>query len=405
MSPLRVGNVGRAAEMLGVASLFVTGVLLAAPLGAAQSIRVNGPLPAGVAGDVTAFQISPDSRRVVYSADQEEDGIFGLYSVPIGGGPVVRLAARIAREGYVGDFRITPDSRTVVYRGDPFDGGSPSGLFSVSIFGRQPATRLDEPFPRGDILRFELSPDSRRVVYLASQDWTTSRYELLSVPVNGGSRVRLNGPLVDGGSVLSYRLSPDGKRVVYLADQETDQVRGIYSVAIEGGAPVTLSVPLGAFADDFEIAPDSKSVVYRDADYEARLFSVSILGGATTQLAGASVELFRITPEARRVVYVRDGGLQVVRLTGSIDSAQRSAGRARAHRRVRDRSELEARRLPRRARPRAGGRRGGRTVHGSDRRWNRHGAGPIPRPLREQPADQPRFQARALPRLQLLGNR
>ena len=57
------------------------------------SVPIGGPAAAGLklnkalvlGGSVEGGLISPDSRRVVYRADQETDGIFELYSVPIRG--------------------------------------------------------------------------------------------------------------------------------------------------------------------------------------------------------------------------------------------------------------------------------------------------------------------------------
>jgi hypothetical protein len=51
------------------------------PIGGGPVTRLNGPLTAG--GNVGSFVISPDAARVVYSADQQTDGVVELFSVPI----------------------------------------------------------------------------------------------------------------------------------------------------------------------------------------------------------------------------------------------------------------------------------------------------------------------------------
>jgi hypothetical protein len=55
---------------------------------------------------------------VVYLADQETDELFELYSVPLGGGTVVKLNAPLVTGGDIVDFSISPDSNHVVYLAD-----------------------------------------------------------------------------------------------------------------------------------------------------------------------------------------------------------------------------------------------------------------------------------------------
>lgn len=66
------------------------------------------------------FQISPSGQFVVYAADQETDGVFELYRVPIAGpaGTDVKLNGTVTGgglDGTLADFSISPDSRYVVY--------------------------------------------------------------------------------------------------------------------------------------------------------------------------------------------------------------------------------------------------------------------------------------------------
>ena len=90
-----------------------------------------------------SFLIRPDSQRVVYVADQDEDQVFEVYSVPLGGGTVTKL----------------------------------NDLLVAS----------------GDVFAFRIGPGSQQVVYVADQD-TTGVDELYSVPLGGGTVTKLNGP-------------------------------------------------------------------------------------------------------------------------------------------------------------------------------------------------------------------
>ena len=113
-----------------------------------QPYQISGEMV--TSGDVIYHQISADSSRVVYHSDQETDDVYELYSVPIAGGPAVKLNDLLVAGGYVYSYQI--------------------------------------------------STGSSRVVYLADQE-SDNVYELYSVPIAGGPAVKLNGLLVAGGDV------------------------------------------------------------------------------------------------------------------------------------------------------------------------------------------------------------
>ena len=88
-------------------------------LGGGSPVRLNPILPSG--RNVTSFQISPDSSRVVYQANQETATVFELYSVPLGGPAAagIKLNGALVAGGNVClDFQISPDSGRVIYRAD-----------------------------------------------------------------------------------------------------------------------------------------------------------------------------------------------------------------------------------------------------------------------------------------------
>ena len=74
-------------------------------------IKLNGMLVSNK--DVLSFAISPNSQRVVYLADQTQDTLNELFSVPIGGGTASRLNRTLTSGGDVQTFRISPDSNWV----------------------------------------------------------------------------------------------------------------------------------------------------------------------------------------------------------------------------------------------------------------------------------------------------
>lgn len=291
---------GGVALALGAASILAPGAP-GMPLDAAQGVQLSAPFAPGVVGDVSASEISPDSRHVVYRADQDADEVFQLYGVPIEGGLARVLSPTPVLGGDVQDFRVSPDSRRVVYRADQ-DHDEVFELYSAALSGRQPPVKLNGPLAAGgDVASFALS--AGRVVYLANQD-SAARAELYSVPLRGGTPVRLNGALVSGGNVVSYLTSPDGKRVVYAADERTDQVFELFVVTASGGTRQVLGRPLDS-SRSFQVSPDSRRVVFLSDG----LYGVSILGGEPSLLSAFPqyASSYHITPDSRRVLCLGPG--------------------------------------------------------------------------------------------------
>ena len=171
------------------------------------------------------FRITPDSSRVVYRSDQDIDNVFELYSVPVQGGTVTKLNPPLVAGGNVlGDststpfllegFQITPDSSRVVYRADQTT-DTVNELFSVPVAGGV-ATRLNPPLLSGrDVAAFLISPDGTRVVYLADQD-DNGTNELFAVPVTGGPSTKVSQSLAEGRTIIGFEIGPNSRRLIYL---------------------------------------------------------------------------------------------------------------------------------------------------------------------------------------------
>lgn len=295
-----------------------------------------------VGNDVGEFSISPYSRHVVfigpYEPTQERTQLF---SVPIEGSPSTptRIADMTVYSGEVLEFQISPDSRRVVYLGQMEGPLDDYDLLSVPIEG--PATASIPLNYDGHVYAnltghpgFVITPDGGRVLFQSDQD--TSRVaELFSVSIDGpaSSAIKLNLPLEAGtptfrrGIVEFFQLSADGSRVVYAATSISPENWGLYSVPADGPASAGLRLTnhfpppdYGAggvfkFLEAFRIAPDGQRVVYRadlDPDkYNREIFSVPIDGpaGAAAKLNGpidtrrTGVVSFRISADNSRVAF------------------------------------------------------------------------------------------------------
>ena len=291
---------------------------------AAAGVKLNGDLVDGGAISWNVFRpfVSPDSQWVVYNADQETDGVFELYSVPIGGGTAVKLNRALVEGGGAFSPTISRDSARVVYLAEQ-QTVDVMELYSVPIAGPSSAgIKLNGALvAAGDVIEAEISPDSARVVYRADQE-SDLVDELYSVPIAGpaSAGIKLNGAVIAAGDVLEAEISPDSAWVVYRAVQQTAGVLELYSVPIAGPAAAGIKLngaltPQGDIGG-IRISPDSSRVVYKadqQTDELFELYSVPIQGPAASGVklngplgAGQDVGTFAVSPDSVWVVYAAD---------------------------------------------------------------------------------------------------
>jgi hypothetical protein len=263
--------------------------------GSAAPTKLNGTLTSG--GDVWLGIPSPNGQTVVYRADQNTDELWELFAVPTdGSATAVKISGTPAGGGDVfGIWQVSPDETRVVYNGDQ-DTIGVWEVYSAPIDGSTGPTKLNGTMTSdGDVQsNVEITADSTRVIYRADQD-TDEVYELYSAPIDGsGGRIKLNGTLATDGDVdFTYRVSSDSSRVVYLADQDTNDVFELFSVPVGGGTPVRLHDPLTALEDvqasSMRIGNDSSRVVFvsdQDSEDVFELFSSAITGGGAIRISG-----------------------------------------------------------------------------------------------------------------------
>lgn len=290
--------------------------LFSAPIdGSSPAVRISELLPTG--SSVRSFTISADSQRVVYIADQDTFDVDELYSVPITGGTPVKLNGLLVLNGTVSTFVISPDGKRVVYRATQDDDDAYE-LYLVKIDGGA-VTKMNQPLPPKGMVSsfFRISADSEYLVYMADQD-TLFITELYSVSLKTGTTEKLNGPLVTDGEVRSFQITPDSKRVVYSADQDIEDEAELFVTPIDGGAINQLNDPLptGGDIDTFQLSPDGDTVIYggyQDSLAFRELFSVPLVGGSVQKLNGTlqqefGVDIidFKMTPDSQFIVFGAD---------------------------------------------------------------------------------------------------
>lgn len=280
----------------GIQDLYLVDLTGPSPLAA---VKISGPLGANQA--VGSFDWSPDSRWITFQADQDIVDVLDQYVVDVSGaipGLPQKVSGNMVTGGDVGTdrFRFSPNSQKLLYSADQlFD--NMFDLFVVDLSSGSPSVEMRvngtlNPAD-GDVeaLGFDFAADSTHVYYVADQD-TINVTELYYVDVSGatpGVPVKLNGPMVSGGNVAptDVAMSPDGDWISYIADQEADTVSELYLVDLRTSPPspaVKINLPLVSAGDVSSSAwsPDSTRVLYnadQQIDAMNELYVVGV-GGA-----------------------------------------------------------------------------------------------------------------------------
>jgi hypothetical protein len=132
-------------------------------------------------------------------------------------------------------------------------------------------------------------------------------------PILSESNTKLTISLPDGVTLLDFTISPDGQHVVYVAGSRSSygswEDAAISSVPLHGGVPVQLGaldwqaraeLNYSAPYDQYVITPDSRAVIFQDAD---ALYRAPITGGAPQQIGdglGAAGDAGPMTGESMR---------------------------------------------------------------------------------------------------------
>lgn len=301
-------------DNIGVIELYRTKVDGTEPIEKVNPVFEDGGI-VQLDRDVAMFQISPDGSYIVYLADQDTNEVFELYSVATTGNIVSHLPLNdtLVAGGDVEEFQITLDSNRIIYRADQ-DTNDKSELYSVPITGGKIA-KLNPPLAADrDVIQFDLIDND--VIYHADQD-IDQTFELHHVRATGGTSTKLNPPLAGGRTVVDFKVHAGSHYVVYRADQDTDEVWELYSVALPSGDVSKLNAPLPSEGDvdgNYQITPNGNHVVYRadqDITDVVELYVTSIAGGIPGKLnkplaADKHVIDFVLSPDSNRVVYRAD---------------------------------------------------------------------------------------------------
>jgi Tol biopolymer transport system component len=281
--------------------------------------------------DVTEFAFSPDGASIAYIADQEVNGKFELFLVEIANpGVSTKLNGTLvpADGDVVGGHSFSPDDGTkVLYAADQEDDGL-FELYLVDIANPGVSVKVHEDFAATVNLAtgFKFSPNGEWIGYMADQDVDGTRELYLVATDTPGDSEKLNGPLVAGGQLCDFEFSPDSTLVAYCAEQDDPLVLELYLVDVSTpGVSMKLNPPLVAggevSAQSYRFGPNSDYVIYRadqDTDEVFELYHVDVTTPGTADkvngalVAGGDVlgairtPSFRISPDGLGVSYLAD---------------------------------------------------------------------------------------------------
>jgi len=191
---------------------------------------------------VSDFAIAPDGTRVALRADLDTDEVQELYVVALGGGTPLCVSGPLVPGGEVAfldghGFAFSPDGNRLVYVADQeqdgrfelfgaqADGsGAPVWLSDVGASGTSPA----------GVRAFQLSPNGRWVAF-ESDLLQPGTFEAHATRLAGGRARRVSGDMIAGGNVTrgSLLISADSRLVFYLAQQEQVDVQQLFLGRLE----------------------------------------------------------------------------------------------------------------------------------------------------------------------------
>jgi Tol biopolymer transport system component len=256
-----------------------------------------------------SYYMSPDGQNLVFKKYQETTDTVDLYRVPATGGSPTRLSPALVSGGEVGTVIISPNSQKVVFTAEHTDLGK-DDIFSVSMNGAN-LVELYSLNPGEYERGFKVAPNSLGVVYSLYRSATETK-DIYSVYMNGLYNVQLNPDLPPGRQIYNFWISANSLGVVYLADQDMDEVFELYAVPSIGGDSIKLNPDLTFWQDvemGFQISPNSQYVAYMADIYQDErfdLFVVPSVGGTSTRLNSDTycrILRYLINPDSQSVIY------------------------------------------------------------------------------------------------------
>ena len=184
-----------------------------------------------------AFAISPDSQRLAWASLDPKTNEWGLWTMPLAGGPKQRIAKSAS---VLEDIRYTPDGKSIIFTGYE---RTMLLLYRVSASGGVPKPLTDKRSRDASI-----SPDGSTIACMyGNPDRMRAPLGLIDVASGKLTKMNLEGSM--------YRWHPNGRAITF--------VRGdnLWLQPIDGGAPRRLTQFSDGVIYDYAWTTDGKRAV------------------------------------------------------------------------------------------------------------------------------------------------
>lgn len=302
---------------------------------AANRLMVStGPLNSQPVSD---WYLPPTSGVAVYAAAEPTDPqslvqYDGLYVVSLGGGPSVKLDARI-NSGGGNVAKLTPNGQSVVFLGTPqhLAANQPGsfGLWLAPVNGGN-ATKVLTFEANASITISEdywaLTPDGSMVVILYQ---VNNDSRLYSAPLNGTNvqGTRLNVGAIATGSIRNFRIGPNSATVAFVHGSGTPF--HLYAAPVAGPGSATVKLTSNGHYDyrdlaGAEFASQGTRIVYAD---NPDIWSANVDGTDKILLAAGTPGGFGeaggivMNPTLDRILYGLGGQIYSVSVSGPAASS------------------------------------------------------------------------------------
>lgn len=250
-------------------------------------------------------RFSPDGRRIAFLSNR--DGSSQVWTVDLSGGEPSK-ATSFPMD--VSGFKWSPDGKWFLITSDVFPDCS-----DVACLDARVQARAKSP---------TMARATERLLFRHWDSWKEGlRTHIWKVPVAEGAPVDLtpgdrDAPIFDVGGALAFDVSPDGKDFVYASNPDPVEAvstnSDIWLVPFAGGGePRNLTAANKAFDGSPRFSPDGKWIAYRaqgKPGFEAdrfRLVAHDRATGATRELTpdfDAWVEDFEWAPDSRSIFFL-----------------------------------------------------------------------------------------------------
>ncbi len=258
---------------------------------------------------------SPDGTQIAFTSARDRGGrlsaVNGLsalspfvqgqggdvFLAPAAGGPAVKLVERASYPAW------SPDGQALVFQSDR------SGhwdIWTVPAKGGEP-----RPLTKDDDIDFQpsWSPDGRFLAYASVARQSQGQLKLVASDGSGTPRV----VRVPAQAVLSPAWSPDGAWIYFAAGStvtaSTTSLTRVSVPSAEAETPLVQRLTLGASADiDPDVAASGRRIAFGGVRYSADLWALDVAGGALRQLTSTSCleDYPGLSPDGRTLVFYSD---------------------------------------------------------------------------------------------------